>query len=76
MQLRQLQHAKRNPEFFSGFLFAVAFVASLTAMLFCNPPFKHEIHILNISVETYESEGLDPPLLEKTHFVPQEYILF
>ena len=22
------------------------------------------------------SEGLDPPLLENTHFVPQEYILF
>ena len=43
---------KRKPDFFSGFLFAVAFVASVTAMLFCNPRFKHEC-ILNILVDTY-----------------------
>ena len=56
MQLRLTLKAvtKRKPEFSSGFLFAVAFVASLTAMLFCNQRFKHEIHIVNISVNTHE----------------------
>ena len=55
MQLRQLkQWRKEILNFFSGFLFAVAFVASLTAILFCNPRFKREIHILNISVDTHE----------------------
>ena len=54
-QLRQLkQLRKENLIFFSAFLFAVTFVASLTPMLFCNPRFKHEIYILNISVDTYE----------------------